>query len=617
MSELKPYSVGPTTGHGLRLHLNEFRFEHAPKVSATIRECVAAMPDSDFLSTYPTGTPPKLLKQIADYVGVLPENVAVSAGSDEALRAVIGTAGLRKQNDVIVGVPTYTHFAHYAKLQGLTMHEYSIGFGTSLQTHRDLLNVYKKVLIKGALVYIGNPNNPTGDLWDVGTIIHFAKTYPRSTFLVDEAYTEFAGASELGGVGGLTTAVVIRDNFLENNLHLLPPKVEDHGPKKEYPAHVILNAWSLAKLAAALPNVIVTRTFSKALGLAALRAGYLIGTKNTVKQLNLALSPKAVGKLAIRGTSAVLDFLPHYLETTLAALSVTRELMLALRKQGWKIYPNTGKLRTNFFLVYVGNTHAVLAHFEQLGIFLRNRSDQPGLAGFIRVSSGTKKEADAVLCAFKALSPPQTRPIQDYYTPKDKIAKLRLLYTKTAVALKRGFLRCWMHGGSLLGVIRHGGIIPWDDDIDLAYEVRPDGHDPMEDLDRHFKEQGLTLQRNRTDAYWQVGTNPPHAKVSEIHIDIFPMVRAKDENGQTTYVVTDPRFQKEAPKSPQAHCNLSYRKGELHPLRTAKFYGQECLIPNASETVLTRALDPTWRTMARIRGPKKTTERVIRDYAPA
>lgn len=573
---MQPYSLGaPATGR--RLHLNEFRFTHAAEVAAAVRRLAADSSDLALLAEYPTGPPQTLLSELAMFAGAPDStNVTISAGSDEALRAVIDTCGVRGQKTVIVGVPTYTHFTQFARLRGLKICEYAIGLETAPEDHATLLECYAEELEEGALVYLGNPNNPTGDLWSEQIVAGLATRYPKSFFLIDEAYAEFAGvASSLPALS----------------------------------ARAAFGARSLAQIATHMPNMVVTRTFSKAFGLAALRIGYAVGMPETIRQLNLALSPKAIGRMATTGALAVLRNLDHYRETTREALAATETLTRDIRELGWWIPSGGG--HANFFLVHVGDAARIIAEFEKRGIHLRDRSDLPGLSGFVRISAGTREDCDAVLSAFRELEPPKAQAIQRHYTPKGKIATLRILLKRALAVLKKAKVDTWMHGGSLLGVDRHRGIIPWDDDIDLGYVA--DGNDPVEPLVEAFKEEGLTLQRNRTDAYWQIGTNEPGKTISDTHLDLFPFTC---EDGKT-YVNADERFQDETPDCPDAHCNIRFSAEELFPLREMPFYDDQVLVPAKAEEVLARALGPSYRTEARIRTDDGAVSYRIQDFYPA
>lgn len=568
---LKQYDIGPPAEDGLRLHLNEFRFPHHPLLVSAVSNYIADLSPAQLLSQYATGTDPELLRVLADWLGVGdPACIAVSAGSDESLRAAIDTTSLRGQDALVVGVPTYTHFTQFAKLKGLRMVEYSLGLDTTPATQMKLLELYSADLADGALVYLGSPNNPTGGVWSEVQVATLAGKYPKSTFLVDEAYTEFAGAA---------TA----------------------DPGEYHDGRVLMNCMSVAKFAAKTPNVIVTRTFSKAFGLAALRVGYAVGHPDTIKTLNLALSPKAVGAVAAMAARTAIQHSDYYCTAAYAAILTTSEIVEKLRRAGWWI-PST-PLQANYFLVYVGDAAETVATLAAKGVHVRDRSNLPGLSGFVRISAGCASDKGALADAFADMKPPEAQAIQTHYTPKDRVAELRSMLAETLGIL--GPSQVWLHGGSLLGMVRHRGMIPWDDDIDLAYLMEKGGDQlASARYTAEFAKRGLVLQRNRTDAYWQVGTNKPGEKISPVHIDIFPFREVRMGDGKYKFINVDERFSNEAPTCDQAHCNIQFTHTELFPLRRTHFYNLVVSVPAQAEKTLGRALGPDYMTIARVRCPE-------------
>ncbi len=597
---IQAYSVGAPVPKGTRrLHLNEFRYGHSPKVLEALRTATTELDPDALLTHYPSDADEELVPRLARYVGcgAAKSNIAVAAGSDEILRAVIDTCGLRGHRRLLMGVPGYTHFEHYARLHDLEIVRYSIvGPAISLTPaeHMAALLYHERLLGEGCLVYLCSPNNPTGDVWPKEAVDGLARAYPRSFFLLDEAYIEFVSAE-----GSART----------------PQRAA--SAEEDYAAVAsAMNCSSATPVALSRPNVVVARTMSKAFGLAALRIGYAVATAKTIATLQVAVSPKAFGPVAARVACAALDDLGHYLRTTLETRQQAALAVCALRKFGWTCVDGKG----NFYLVHVGDPASVSEKLAERGIRVRNRDDLPGLSGLVRITAGTRDDTAAVVAAFGALEKPHMPPIQSFYTPKSVITSIKTLLRSVVFVLEAAGVEHWAQGGTMLGVVRCGGILQFDDDADLAYRII-DGADAVGGLKEAFKARGLALQRNRTDAYWQVGTNPEGQVISPVHIDIFSY-SLEGTGGDSRYVLGDPRFRDEDPSSAGAHCNTKYKPSELFPLRVVPFYDYQMRIPLESEAVLARALGADYVDTARIRtgggaDAKTCVVYRIRDRTPA
>ncbi|MDE2097638.1 MAG: aminotransferase class I/II-fold pyridoxal phosphate-dependent enzyme [Patescibacteria group bacterium] len=557
------YTMGDAPRRGdRRLHLNEFRYAHHPDVVAAARAAVA---DDAFLTEYTTGSPTTLVKAIAEFVGVGEERVAAGAGSDEVLRAVTLAFARRGGGAAIGAAPTYTHFIHFVAQAGLKWLPVHTGRDSDSGNRAALMELRADVLEAGALVYMDSPNNPTGACWERKDVETLAARYPTSTFLVDEAYTEFEGAAS-GATG---------------------------------PAAAVLNSRSLVLLTSKFDNVIVSRTFSKAFGLAAVRVGYAIGGEKAIALIAPFLSPKALTPVAVACAVACLGAADYYLQRSAEAVAQRRRLVRVLRARGWHAESGGG----NFMLLYAGQ--GAIKAMRAAGIHVRDRSELPAMGGFVRITAGTPDDTAAVLHAIEKETPPSPPET----SPRTLIVQLRQFLAATASILDKHRIRWWACDGTLLGARRHGGIIPWDNDIDLGYVFDGDT-DPIAGLADAFRVAGLELRRNRTDAYWQVGRGLPENPTAPVHecIDLFPFHLDK-EGGM--YLNADPRFRWE---SKDGHdCNTRYSEDELFPLSTAPFYDATIPVPAKADQVLDRALGKEWRTTAVAKNGKFT----ITDFSPA
>jgi histidinol-phosphate aminotransferase len=599
---IQAYSVGAPVPKGTRrLHLNEFRYSHSPRVIEALQTATSELGPDALLTHYSSGTEEEgLVPRLARYVGhsATKDNIVVAAGSDEILRAVIDTCGLRGHKKLLMGVPGYTHFEHYARLHELEIIRYSIvgpAISISHAEHMAALLYHDRMLAEGCLVYLCSPNNPTGDIWPKDAVDTLACKYPKSFFLIDEAYIEFVSAEE--------SAWTVQHRAYREEDYAAIASAMNHS--------------SAVSVALSRPNVVVARTMSKAFGLASLRIGYAVAAAGTIATLQIAVSPKAFGPIAARIACAALDDLGHYIQTTLETRQQAVLAVRTLRKFGWMCVDGKG----NFYLVYVGDPTSISEKLAEQGIRVRNRDDLPGLSGLVRITAGTSTDTAAVVAAFGSLDKPLQPPIQSFYAPKTAITEIKSLLRSVVSILEAEGVEHWAQGGTMLGIVRHeGGIMQWDDDADLAYSLGPSGEDAVGSLVAKFAAGGLTLQRNRTGAYWQVGTNPPGFTISPIHIDIFSY-SLEGMGDDARYVLGDPRFREEEPTSARAHCNTKYKPDELFPLKIVRFYDYYMRIPHKSSEVLARSLGADYNTIAKIRtgGPDSETCMIyeIRDKTPA
>jgi len=205
------------------------------------------------------------------------------------------------------------------------------------------------------VVFLTNPNNPTGVSMGLDAIRHIAGRVPKgAVVLVDEAYAEFAG----------TTFIPELPSF---------------------------------------PNVIVGRTFSKAFGLAGLRIGCLVGAPEVVDPIRAAVPVYSVNIAAVVAVRAALADRGH-LQDYLGQVKESKALLYAACDRLGLTY---WKSDANFVLVCAGDRAGDLVKgVAERGIYLRDRSTEPGCAGCVRIGAGIIEHTrrciaamEEVLCA--------------------------------------------------------------------------------------------------------------------------------------------------------------------------------------------------------------------------
>jgi histidinol-phosphate aminotransferase len=207
------------------------------------------------------------------------------------------------------------------------------------------------------VVFITNPNNPTGVAVPPDAIRAVARAVPAGAVVfVDEAYAEFAGTSFIGELD-------------------------------------------------AFANVVVGRTFSKAFGLAGLRIGCVVGAAGTLDPIRAAVPVYSVNIAAVTAVQAALDDLDH-LRDYLRQVETSKALLYEACDRLGLGYVRS---RSNFVLVRAGErSDALVKGAFDRGIYIRDRSTEPGCAGSIRIAAGVVAHTERciavleqVLCAVR------------------------------------------------------------------------------------------------------------------------------------------------------------------------------------------------------------------------
>ena len=285
---------------------------------------------------YPDITAKLLKSKLSEYVSLPVDFIEVYNGSDDALKDII-TVFVDKETHVLSYQPSYTQVNTFITTN--TENYMKVNIKNPLGDHEYDFD-YCKV---ANVVYLVNPNNPTGKLLSVDEIEKLLKTYPDTLFIVDEAYYEFA---------------------------------------KQSCSHLVISH----------KNLIVTRTFSKAFGLASVRLGYCMGHPDTLSHIRKIRNGKAVNTLGqLCGIAALNDL--DYLQSRIDEMNDAKKFFI----DNLPNYYNALDSDANFVLVKTPDSKKLLEKMKENKILIRDRSAFDNLENCVRITIGSKKQIIRVL----------------------------------------------------------------------------------------------------------------------------------------------------------------------------------------------------------------------------
>jgi histidinol-phosphate aminotransferase len=335
---MAPYSP-PTAGRlgKLRLDFNENTVGCSPRVIEALRNGV----DAANLSVYPEYGEAK--EAVARYFGVLPEQFVFTNGTDEAIQVFINTY-VDDGQEVLLLRPAYAMYRFYAEVAGAKICE--VGYPQPAMEF-PLQEVLDAITPETRAIIISNPNNPTGtgvSLLGIERILHRAK---HAAVMVDEAYYEFSGVTALTEIERV-------------------------------------------------PNLFVSRTFSKVFGMAGMRLGCMFSHPANIAFLHKAQSPYSVNSLAVLAAQAAIED-QAYVETYVAEVLAARELLcFGLEKLGITYVPSSA----NFVLGYFGDRAVeVRDALRGQAILVRDRSYE--IPGGVRITAGTREQTRRLLAVLE------------------------------------------------------------------------------------------------------------------------------------------------------------------------------------------------------------------------
>jgi histidinol-phosphate aminotransferase len=297
-------------------------FGMPPSAERVLREATSAL-----ASRYPVGYSPDLREAVATYTGFTPSQVTTGCGSDDVIDGVLRSF-LEPGEVLAFQDPTFVMIPYSTKVNGLKARP------VPLKPDFDI-DVDGLLATGAKLIYVCTPNNPTGTRISRAAMERLVDNAP-GIVLVDEAYAEFTSES-----------------FLD--------------------------------LARTRPNVLVTRTLSKAFGLAGMRVGYAVGSEALVGEVEKPRGPYKVTGLGERMAAAALTQDVAWMNACAAeAVAIRGRLEAGLKTLGLKPLPSEG----NFVMVPLPGAPAVAARMRERDVNVRAFQGLTGIGDALRVGCG-------------------------------------------------------------------------------------------------------------------------------------------------------------------------------------------------------------------------------------
>jgi histidinol-phosphate aminotransferase len=320
-----------------KLASNENPFGCSPHVEETLKHSFS------LCAAYPDGAANALREKLADRLGVKESQLLFGSGLDEVIQT-ISRAMLREGDNIVTASNTFPQYKHHAIIEGCEVQEIPL-----IEGKFDLDGMAHAVDIRTKIVWICNPNNPTGTYVKGEELVQFIRTVPKNTLVVvDEAYYEYVS-------------------------------------KEDFPQTI--------PLLQEFDNLLILRTFSKAYGLAAFRIGYAIGNEQLIEKINIVRLPFNTSTFAQKAAVAALEdqeFLQFCAVENRHGLDQYEEWLTA---NGVEHYPS----EANFIFICTKHPQKWFEALIQQGFIVR-----PFPSG-VRITIGTKEQNAAVISILQTL----------------------------------------------------------------------------------------------------------------------------------------------------------------------------------------------------------------------
>lgn len=341
--ELRPYSLRPDRA-GIKLNQNENPWDAPFKIK---EETLRRLRDRPW-SRYPDFVPASLQRQLAGFAGWTPEGVIAGNGSNELIQALLMvTLGEGKQ--VLISEPTFALYRQVSTILGAQV----VSVPLTPQLDYDVRAIKSEIeFSKPTVTIICSPNNPTGAVMAQPDLVELLKT-ANGLVVVDEAYSEFSGQ----------TCVPLLQQY---------------------------------------SNLVILRTFSKAMALAGLRVGYLLAAPELACEIAKAVLPYNLNVISQTAAEVAIELYETELQPLINLICSERDRVFIELERIPGLTPIAS--RANFMLVksFI-SPRQIYQDLLRRNILIRDVSSYPLLQDYFRVSVGTPEENDLLLAGLREI----------------------------------------------------------------------------------------------------------------------------------------------------------------------------------------------------------------------
>jgi histidinol-phosphate aminotransferase len=336
---LRAYTLSPHRA-SVKINQNENPWDAPAEIKDEVLRRFAARK----WSRYPDFVPVSLNERLAEFAGWKPDGVIAGNGSNELIQALL-TVAIGPGKRVLISEPTFTLYRQVATVLGGEVETVLLTPELTYDVAALLETIAEK---QPDVTIICSPNNPTGCVINESDLIALLEA-SRGLVVIDEAYHEFAQ-------------------------HSVVPLLKAHE------------------------NLIVLRTFSKAMAFAALRVGYLLASPELVTEIRKAILPYNLNAFSQLAAEVALEKYSTLLGPTVDAILHERERLYRALSKVPGLHPL--KSTANFMVVRRdGNVRQIFEELLKRDILVRDVSGYPLLSNYLRVSVGTPEENDRLLRA--------------------------------------------------------------------------------------------------------------------------------------------------------------------------------------------------------------------------